>query len=365
MSRSDVIILFPDPWLPYSPTILNIQSILEKNGISLTIICFDNNKYFPKTFNPGNNIIVKKVNPIIYKILGATKILDIFKILTLIIEALKHKNKNTTIIGVDATGIFAARLLSATAIFLSLEAKNSIFLTLTKILQISTAIFQTKERADYLIDAARTEIFYLPNSPIIKTIPSQRKRSEPLKFIYLGNIIQSHGIEACIDGVLAMEGSPSIHIRGPVTSNYRGFLEGKYREFIGRQLSISSEYIEQESVQQEISYFDIGFVLYDFSILQKSDFNYTSSPSGKLFNYYASGIPVIGTKVSGLESVEAYSAGVLINDATPELIVNAATKILANYEDFSKNALRASIAFDFEKSFNPIMQRLLEPHPHS
>jgi glycosyltransferase involved in cell wall biosynthesis len=82
-------------------------------------------------------------------------------------------------------------------------------------------------------------------------------------------------------------------------------------------------------------------------LISKNDFNYLSSPSGKLFNYYAAGVPVIGTDVLGLSSVHEFNTGILIKELSVGYILAAIKRIINNYEELSRNCIRAARHFDF------------------
>ncbi|HEX6160189.1 MAG TPA: hypothetical protein VF111_08495, partial [Thermoanaerobaculia bacterium] len=90
-----------------------------------------------------------------------------------------------------------------------------------------------------------------------------------------------------------------------------------------------------------------GFCFYDFNILARDDFNYVSCPSGKLFNYLAAGVPVIGSDVLGLQPVREKGCGVLLPDPTPHAIAEAIAMIEADRDGYRARCLAASVDFDF------------------
>jgi O-antigen/teichoic acid export membrane protein len=92
--------------------------------------------------------------------------------------------------------------------------------------------------------------------------------------------------------------------------------------------------------------------------LAQQSFNYFSSPAGKLFNYYAAAVPVIGIDIIGLKSVKDFTAGVLIDEVVPAKIKEAINTIEKNYKTFSANCLLASKEFDFKKSFNYFIDKV-------
>jgi glycosyltransferase involved in cell wall biosynthesis len=90
--------------------------------------------------------------------------------------------------------------------------------------------------------------------------------------------------------------------------------------------------------------------LYDFDHIPRNDFNYLSCPSGKLFNYYAAGLPVLGSDILGLSSAREFNAGILISDLSARSILQAILEIENGYGQLSRNCVRAALHFDFAET---------------
>ena len=101
-----------------------------------------------------------------------------------------------------------------------------------------------------------------------------------------------------------------------------------------------------------------GFCFYDFNLIKKNDFNYLSAPSGKLFNYYAAGVPVIGSEILGLQSVRDYATGVLLQELTPETIANGVRDVLKRHASMRKACAVAAREFDFGVRVQPFVEFL-------
>ena len=93
----------------------------------------------------------------------------------------------------------------------------------------------------------------------------------------------------------------TLTLKGFKSEKFFDFVKEGYRELIENgKLLFDFEYTPQEKVIDSISNFSIGITGYDLELAQQ-DFNYLSSPAGKLFNYYAAGLPVLGINILGLK----------------------------------------------------------------
>ena len=112
---------------------------------------------------------------------------------------------------------------------------------------------------------------------------------------------------------------------------------------------MNDTYMEQEELNRYVSQFWAGFAFYDFyrfATLRK--FNYFTAPSGKLFQYFNSGVPVIGNQLSGFKMVEDHKAGQLIEHLGSLEIKKALDVINASYLEFSTNSKKLSREFDLK-----------------
>ncbi len=62
-SMKKVIILFPDDWLSYSPTTINLATHLLQQGFQVKIIAVDEKKYKSQTFPDNKYLTIEFVNP--------------------------------------------------------------------------------------------------------------------------------------------------------------------------------------------------------------------------------------------------------------------------------------------------------------
>ena len=84
-----------------------------------------------------------------------------------------------------------------------------------------------------------------------------------------------------------------------------------------------------------------------------SQYNWSrGNSSNKLFEYMASGRPVISTVKMGYCIIDKYKCGISIENSTPEDLAKAILKIKnidkEEYNDLSQNAIKGSKEFDFK-----------------
>lgn len=104
----------------------------------------------------------------------------------------------------------------------------------------------------------------------------------------------------------------------------------------------------------------MGFCFYDLNHTDETtSFNFISVPSGKLFNYYAAGVPVIGSDLLGLKSVKDFQVGILLKNISTENIAIAMESIASQHRRFSENCLAAAAYFDFDTAVEPFKSYLL------
>ncbi len=85
----------------------------------------------------------------------------------------------------------------------------------------------------------------------------------------------------------------------------------------------------------------------------QSEYNWTrGNSSNKLFEYMASGKPIISTVKMGYSIIDKYKCGVEIDECTPECLAEAVVGFYdmprEKYDEYAKNAFEGSKDFDFE-----------------
>lgn len=361
--KKQLLIIFPDEWLSYSPTILNLVANFS-DSFDIKVISFDIGKFKNKEITQKEFEFIK-INCVLFYILSKFKIYKLAKVLMLFIIIKIFYHRPDEVIGVDAIGLWVAQKIFNQCHFLSLEIDENVFFRASDFERISSVLIQTPERYNYLFKSEPNiikNVFYVQNSPRLKT-PVNRDSSVDLdrekQLIYFGNVIAKHGIFKCIESISNLS-DVSLTVTGILTSTIKKQILSQYRDFIAhKKVVLNERYIQQEEVIEYLSKFSIGFCFYDLELIAKQDFNYISCPSGKLFNYYAAGVPVIGSDIIGLNSVKEFQTGILLNDLSAKSIAQAIKTIFDNYQEFKKNCLKAARYFDFDSSVKSYKDYLL------
>jgi len=362
--RRKVQILFPSEWVAYSPTILNLVTALRED-FEVFVTAFDNGKYNNNQLDPKVFHLIR-IPYVFFLILAFFGAYSWFK--TLLLRRSIQKDKSRLLIGVDKIGFEAALRCSRSAHFLSLELnKNNSFIH-SKIDNISSIAIQSNERLEYLFpDKKPDNIFILPNS--LPFIPPKRISNNFNKnffnIIFLGNAIPSHGIFICID---AVHDTPftKLTIKGPINYKNRTKIENNYKNLIkSGRLHIDSSYVNQDDLINYLQNFDAGFCFYDFNRISKDDFNYQSSPSGKMYAYFTAAVPIIGSDIIGLKPVREFSAGVLLKELSTKNIKKSIYDLRTDYHYYQNGCISASKFFDFNLHVQRYKQFLLKDIPIS
>ncbi|MDX8126525.1 glycosyltransferase [Methylomonas sp. OY6] len=351
----NALIIFPNDWVYYSPTVLNAVEILSQNGITPYLIYPHTSRYIsPESLSEHQISFPKKLENLIFRL----KLANLYFSALCLTRILKYKLcgvRFDLIIGVDSLGHILASIAYKNAIYLSLELQTGFLNFVSRLFPITYLLIQSKERKDFFNPARSTQTFLIQNSPILKKIEITNKNKNK-KLIYFGTLSKKHGIEACINALYYLDNDYTLTIKGIPSSHnntYYQELLKNYENLIKiNRILFDFSYIDQNNISEYLSEFSIGFCFYDFELISKGDFNYISSPSGKLFNYFSAGIPVIANDIIGFRPITETNSGVLLPSVDSVQISQAITQIMNNYNFYSKNATEASIKYDFGIRFN-------------
>lgn len=353
------LIIFPDSWIAYSPSCINFAKMLERNGEQYFVLRHSDYEVVNEGIDLKQKIIT--FNKILFRIFnkrGIRIFLKYYKILNFYKEAKKLEKEFhfDRFVGIDEVGYVTAYLLNKKAIYYSLEVSNSLLDNfIFKCLKPYLLIIQSKERKDYLCKK-NMNVAYIQNSPIVENKIAQKKYSG--KLIYFGNLELGYGLGDIFDSLYSMNEVLYVKYLKKTSSKYRDSVLNKYKKLIDeKQLILDDSYIEQEAVIDYIRDFDIGFCFYDKQQIEKS-FNLASSPSGKMFNYFATGIPVIANDTVGFNPIKQFNAGILLKDINTQTIIEAIGKIRENYSVFRENSINAGVEFNYAKMFNENKEKI-------
>jgi glycosyltransferase involved in cell wall biosynthesis len=177
--------------------------------------------------------------------------------------------------------------------------------------------------------------------------------------IWAGTIVKDFAILDCLNFIEKFK-QYKLTLKGAFEKNTKLIIEHQYKQLLDSNLvQINNEYLESRDFIKFISNFRIGFCFYNWDII-KSNYNYETAPSGKLFVYLAAGVPVIASNVKAFKFIETAGAGVLIDDYHPDTIFKAIQKIESDFESFSLNAYKTFKENCFDIHAIPFKKYLME-----
>lgn len=358
-----ILILFPDAHLPYSPTILNLYETL-KQCFAVTVLNFENRQY--KKIN-NQDITYLKIPFFKKKVFGIINRISI-KYGTIVMAYIKKQLVKSYLkkysfdqyIVTDFIGLWMVQDMQVSPIHLvSLELTfNTIyFKDRVDINKLSSLIIQSKERLNCIAPRYPGQVFYLQNAPVFhQRLVDAKGAPFNNHFIFSGTGSAKFGFFQCLD-FLHQHPIYRMTMIGNIPDAERKIISTKYNYLIEEsRLIIDANYYSAPALLAEVGKYQIGFCFYDFSFPEINNINYLTAPSGKMFTYFAAGVPVIGINISGLQPVVDYNAGVLINDLAPASILEAVERIKSNYDLMVQGCFEAAEYFSFELRVNAFLQ---------
>jgi glycosyltransferase involved in cell wall biosynthesis len=371
-----ILIIFPDHWFSYSPTVTNIFELLAEQFEVLVIAeeLLINGKPACERYEDPRVIYVKfpEIPKLIWRVLNIIELvfnkfvgrssnrISFFRIIQTIILYLKcRKMTADEVIGVDAVGFLVAQRIFKKAHLVSLEiTTDELFYQqlVKKASQIKSILIQSADRLRLLNLPLQEEqkTFIVQNAPIF--VDSMTKKNFNAEMVYFGSGNLAMGIRYLFEYFTQYQ-QYSLTFKGLFDLNYisQHFPSVQHQ----RNIKFDDSYVSNENIQDYLNRFSIGFCFYDFDYVGKSSKqNMLHGPAGKVFNYFASGLPIIASDIPGFQMIKDYNAGILLKDPSPKNIDNAIEQIRANYKDYSENSKRAAKNFCFRKSFSPFIQNL-------
>ncbi len=165
--------------------------------------------------------------------------------------------------------------------------------------------------------------------------------------VYMGNMRVEHGLSCMLDLLRAWP-EASLTLRGFFPNACLAKIQRDYRDlFADGRLSLTDDYLEEADIPPFLSGFDLGLCLYEPPRRGKLDFNYRSAPAGKMFNYFAAGLPVLASDLPGLRPVADFGAGIQARSNQVGDLLVAGQALCANHAQYREGALRAARHFDF------------------
>ncbi len=367
MHKPRLLIVFPYEWLAYYPTLAYLQDALENDFEIHTFA--PSPSYFQQVATKRKNVHFVRV-PI--KLKGAVARLDsLLQLLgiplqfsgylsALALYLAARPYKASLGLGVDFEGFSIVQRLCRHAFFLSVDIiENSIFRSWTNQGRIEAVLIPTEERFQHVFAGLDVPRIFLANAPVYR--PVSIKPSARNGLIYCGSALPNWGIFAYLDFLIAypehcltVKGSIPADVEQRILSDYSVLLDN-------RQLVVNKEYLEFNEIGEFLQRFRIGFCLYSLeSFPQHMLFNQMYGSYGKLFSYYAAGVPVVASDLPGMRSVTEFGTGVIVKDSSPGSLASAIAQIEANYETYAANCLRAAEYFSVDRPLEHVRLSMLQ-----
>jgi glycosyltransferase involved in cell wall biosynthesis len=373
--KRKILILFPGSHLAYSPTTIQLydsfnpeifdvriiapspKTFTGQKVIGRNVIYFDRTKgyfgfkrYFARILFEIS-ILLRKEG--FYKrIFGSNYNYYFFTFRRIRNAVLKEKYER--IITVDLDFLIIVTNLNIKTDFLSLELPEDVsILSNIKLNNISRVISQSLERYTYLFPTMSIPYFLVQNAPVYRRIGRSGERHS---LIYNGTAWDIFGFFYCLD-FLKENIDETLVVIGAMPDATKKQIKNKYQNLLeSGRLIVDTSYYTDEQLFKKMLDFEIGFCFYNFEYDQINTFNYKTAPSGKMFRYLASGVPVVAVNIPGFAFVNIFECGVLIDEINPKTIKQAIDTIRTDYDKYSLNAEKAAKNFCFEKSIKKYLE---------
>jgi glycosyltransferase involved in cell wall biosynthesis len=215
---------------------------------------------------------------------------------------------------------------------------------------ISFLISQSNQRAEYL-DASAT-VLIVPNSYQEPIISNRSKETEQSGLIYSGTICKAFG-QDWLQSLADFEGCKNLRLV------FHGRCVDESIRVLQRNHLVLDAYLSDFELQKLLESCAVGLIFYDSKYIDASQkFNFETAPSGKLFKYLSSGIPVIVNSCDGMKVVTDFGAGIELDCITPESVLAAYKKIINNYDHYQSGCRRLMNDSMFVKKILPYMDHL-------
>jgi hypothetical protein len=373
------LIVFTDVHLAYSPTVLQLYKEL-KNKFDVYLLAPEPMKAFSSLkINDPNIIYFDEENNytreqnLLQKLIRKTKnyffppkkeeqiksMLLSPKAKTIISYINKFKGE---IIAVDFLGLWCSQQVVDSAHLVSLEIhENDTYREYCNFGNISSVLIQSEERYKYLFKNAEIPKFIVQNAPAYLDFDPDLSSRSKYDLIYCGSAVAWFGVFSCLDFIRDFS-EYKLTLKGALPVPTRESINLFYKDLITEnRLILDQDYLEGKELALYVSRFRMGFAFYDFYRFDNvRTFNYFTAPSGKVFQYLNSGVPIIANKLPGFAFIEEMNSGRLVSHLSSITIKKAIDDIEFSYNVFAKNAKKASYEFDFIKNINPFIQYICD-----
>jgi len=371
--KKNILILFCDTHLTYSPSTLNLfYKLKQHHDVELLSARIAGYYTTNQVTDPDIKYIDFKVKRTPSELLRAsfyklvdrvfkpseatlrTRYLHNYKTKALV-EYIKRCNRN--IIAVDFFALWCVQKAGKQADILSLEIhENDAYFDTIELSTIKSVIIQSEERLNHLFPQKQPRYFIVQNAPrYVDFEPNYNNRSKK-NLIFCGSAVYGFGIISCLDFLKDYK-EYTLTVKGALPHEIEGVINKYYGDLVlEKRVVMDPEYLSAEDLTHYISKFRIGFAFYDFyRYSHLRTFNYATAPSGKVFQYLNSGVPIIANVLPGFEFIRKNHCGKLIDSLGSVQIKQAIDAIEESYVEIANNAKLLSQEYDFDKMIAPFL----------
>jgi len=366
-----ILISFPYDWAKYSPSFLGLCEYLFANKFQLYVVTpcddkaiFEFQNKFGDSFrfhlvkkNKFVSFFIKLIDyagrrlPLLHLLADHVKYLK--RVYLKDIERLSKSQDFCQIILFDFYGLGSIHNLGQrkNITIYSLELETY----LQKIGRnfkgcITTLISQSNLRAEFFQLSCKK--FIVPNSYLFDESPLKKNTNKREGIIYSGTINKAFGYDWLQELTNSQEFSNTrLVFHGQSIVETFLIKNAKHEEL--------NCYLEDLQLQALMQSCAVGLILYDDRYIESSQkFNFETAPSGKLFRYLGSGLPVIVNASKSMNIVTEFQAGIALKEINPKSIYTAYCSIINNYEYYQEGCRRLLEHNSFKANILPYIQQL-------
>jgi hypothetical protein len=372
-NKKEFLIVFLDDHLTYSPTTLNLFYTL-KRFYNVELISARQPAYYSK--NEVNDLGIKYLDFVVKRTFIDFIKLIYYKIFDKLIKPTKDelekrklptyrtkdiikylKNTDKEIITIDTAVQWCAQQAGKQAHMVSLEIfEDDIYLKNLNLNSIKSLIIQSEERLNYLFPEEKPKYFIIQNAPERPDFVPEYEKRNKTDLIYCGSAVAAFGIITCLDFIKDYK-NYTLTIKGAFPEDTERIIQTHYHDLLTeKRLIIDDKYLTADELNKYVSKFRIGFAFYDFyRFSHLRTFNYYTAPSGKVFQYLNSGVPIIANALPGFEFIKKNNCGELISHLSSIQIKAAIDAIELDYLNYAVNATKTAEKYDFSKMVQPFL----------
>lgn len=171
--------------------------------------------------------------------------------------------------------------------------------------------------------------------------------SDKFNVVYVGAIRPVNNVGSLLDAALLLKDKKDIQLLIYGDGNQKEMLEKRVKEENITNVKLKG-FVNKQLIPNILSKSSVNILNYS-----QTQYNWTrGNSSNKLFEYMASGKPIISTVKMGYSIIEKYKCGIELENSTPEELASAILQIKQSseeqYNSLAHNAKKGAKDFDFK-----------------